>query len=94
MYQDQGAKAVPQQERAATLNDRLNRVADLLSYQCERIESMLERVNGAASSPGRPPRGAEVAQIRPTIALATVVENLEKDGQRLANLVTGVELVA
>lgn len=44
MYAEQAGKS----EKAAiiTINDRLNKTLETLSYQCERIESVLSRVNG------------------------------------------------
>lgn len=75
----------------ATLNERLNRVAEGLMIQCERIESVLSRVNG---TPTNEKAGRDVAQIRPLHALASLVDNLEGIQQRLGELSNGIERIA
>ncbi len=92
MYADQAAKnAVP---TPATLNQRLNKVLDGIQFQCERLESVLGRVNGTPQREGRSPRDASVAQINPTHALANVVEMLEQAQSRLSDLTANVEQIA
>jgi hypothetical protein len=77
----------------ATINDRLNKVAETLQYQCERISQVLSRVNGTPSDKtGYGP--GEVAQIRPVQPLAQIVEQLEGASARIADLATGVERIA
>lgn len=88
---DYGAKQA-QSERALTLNERLNKVSEALQFQCERIESVLAKVNGSPQ-PGRPPTTA-VAQINPTLPLATVVDHIEAVQARLADLATHAERIA
>jgi hypothetical protein len=87
--------AAVQEKRESTLNDCLNKIADSLQFQCERIESVLARVNG---TPGTPTSGrlggSDVAQIRPTHPMGQVVDTLEQLSQRLANLASGVESIA
>lgn len=89
MYQDQAAKTASAKE--ATFNDRLNKVADSIAFQCERIESVLSRVNGTPQV--KNPEGAAVP-IRPMFPLSQIVENLENANQRLNSLATGVEKIA
>lgn len=91
MY-DQAAKtaSVP---RVATLNERLNKVADAIQFQCDRLESVLSRVNGTPQREGRGPKDS-VAQISPTHALANVVEMLEQVQGRLNDLTNSVEQIA
>jgi hypothetical protein len=78
--------------REATLNDRLNKVADALFAQCDRLESVLSRVNGTPQK-GDAVGGAPVP-IRPVHALAQIVESLEGVSQRLNELTGGVERIA
>ena len=87
MY-DQAAKT---EAPEATFNDRLNRVAEGMQAQCERIGSVLSRING---TPEKPPKGTEVAQIRPVHALSQCVKHLEEIHARLTDLANGVERIA
>ena len=91
MYQDQAAKTAPA-PREPTLNERLNKVADTLQFQCERLESVLARVNGTpqAERAGRD----KVVGISPTHAMANVVDMLEGGARRLDELTTNVEQIA
>lgn len=73
-----------------TLNERLNRAAERICEQSDRIEHVLSRVNGTPRSEGK----RDVAQIRPTVALAEVVNILEAAQERLAQLANGVERIA
>lgn len=93
MYRDQAQPAAVPKE--ATLNDRLNKVADSLQFQCDRIESVLARVQGTPPTPATGnSRGGDVSMIRPTHALVQIVEALEQTNQRLASLATGTESIA
>lgn len=75
-----------------TLNDRLNRVAESIVAHCDRIESVLARIHG---TPIRERNSrSEVAQIRPTASLSSVVEALEQAQGRIGELATGVETIA
>ena len=88
-YDQQAAKVAPKE---ATLNDRLNKLVDAMTFQCERLESVLSRVNGTPQAE-RGSRG-DVAQIRPTNSMAQCVDMLEQANQRLGNLATGIESIA
>lgn len=84
---DQAAKSAT----VATINDRLNKAVDTVSYQCDRLESVLSRVNGTpqkieSAKTGNPPR--------PTMSMQNAIENLEALTQRLADLAGGVESIA
>ena len=92
LYAGTGAAQAEKQPKEATLNERLNRVADALQYQCDRLESVLGRVNGTPPVPTAP--GGSVAQIRPTHSLSEVVNLLETQQQRLSSLASGIESVA
>ena len=82
-------------EREATLNERLNRAGDQLATQCDRIESVLSRVNGTPhGADRRPPMGEAPSPIRPTQSLSQMVENLEALAKRLQDLRNGVERIA
>lgn len=75
-----------------TLNERLNRALEILSYQCERIEAVLSRVNGT-------PQKAEtncgqVKGSRPTMPLQTAIETTESTASRLVDLVGDIERIA
>lgn len=76
-----------------SLNERLNKTFDSLTYQCERIESVLARVNGTPPTPAKL-EGNVTGQIRPTFALSQVVDNLEQVNQRLSSLAVGIEKIA
>lgn len=87
---EQNVKSAP---REATLNDRLNRVAEALHHNCGRIETVLSRINGTPPTPTT--KGADsVARISPTHAMTQVLDQLEETSQRLANLASNVEQVA
>lgn len=79
--------------RTPNLNERLNRVSEYIQANCDRIEAVLSRVNGTPQAEGRAPRD-KLAQISPTIALATVVEHLESAQARLSDLASGLERIA
>lgn len=85
------ARAAATAEVAATLNDRLNKMLDTLSYQCERIEAVLSRVNGT-------PQKIESAKAgnapRPILSMQNAIEGLENTSQRLVELTGGVERIA
>ena len=78
--------------REQTINERLNKVADSLQYQCERIESVLSRVNGTPPLVNKAPD--KLAQIKPTHSMTNVTEMLEAINTRLAELSVGVERIA
>lgn len=92
MYPHSQRESAAPTPKEATLNDRLNKAADSLAFQCDRIESVLARVNGTPPTPGN--KDAGVAQIRPTHALVQVVEHLETLNQRLAGLAANAENIA
>lgn len=85
---NQGTQTAP---KVATFNERLNKTMEAISYQCERLESVLSRVNGTSTSgQGR----GDVAKISPMLPLGDVVANLEQVKERLANLTTAIEQIA
>ena len=91
----QGHAVANSAPRERTLNERLNDISLSLQSQCERIESVLCRINGTPQTQGQPARGlADVAKINPTLPLATVVEHLEAVQSRLTELAMHVERVA
>ena len=88
---DQYATSAIQPERAITLNERLNKACVSLQYQCERLESVLSRVNGTPQKI----EGAKVGTApTPTLPLQATVEHLEEVQGRLATLADGVERIA
>lgn len=94
MNQGYAAGSATQSEtpRERTINERLNRVAESLQHQCQRIESVLSRVNGTPPTAIKSPD--KVAQIQPTHAMTNVTEMLEAINSRLAELSDGVERIA
>lgn len=82
------------QAREVTFNERLNRVGDQLATQCDRLESVLSRVNGTPRADSVNRLGEAPTPIRPTLSLSQVVENLEALAKRLGELRTGVERIA
>lgn len=78
--------------REPTINERLNRAAESLQDYCDRIESVLARINGTPQSEkaGR----SDVAQIRPSVPMAQTVDALEGAATRLRDLAIGVERIA
>jgi len=78
--------------REPTLNERLNKVANSLAYQLERIGSVLDRVNGTPAVAIN--KGPDLSQIKPSLALSVIVESLESINQRLADLSTDIEHIA
>ena len=89
---NQAYQGTAEKPREANLNERLNKVSERLQFYCERVESVLSRVNGTPQAA----RGAEskLAQLTPTMPLANVVDHLEAVQNRLADLVTGIERIA
>lgn len=79
-----------------TINERLNRSAEGLMNQCDRIESVLSRINGTPPTPSTSAqdRLGNVETIQPTASLVMVVERLEAAKERLTNLALGVERIA
>lgn len=78
------------EKRESTLNERLNRVADLIDFQCDRLESVLARVNGTPQKV----ENATTSTATPMRPMNGAIETLEVLGQRLADLVSGVERIA
>ena len=76
----------------ATLNDRLNKLVEGLQYQCERLESVVARVNGNPQP--QAPRTGDVAQIKPGLPMNAAMEHAEALHQRLADLATSIERIA
>ena len=91
MAYDQAMKS-PSAPKEATLNDRLNRLVSGVTNQCDRLESVLSRVNGTPA--GQDQGRGSVAQISPTHSMTQCVDMLEQANQRLANLASGVEAIA
>jgi hypothetical protein len=88
LYQDQ--KSATATEREVTFNDRLNKAVGVIGYQCERIESVLSRVNGT-------PQKLENAAVKaptPMHSMQGNLDNLEALADRLTNLSGGVERIA
>lgn len=91
MYDQTQKSAGTATDKAATLNDRLNKTLNTVNYQCERLESVLSRVNGTpqrieSAKSGTPPT--------PMLSMQGAVENLEVVVQRLVDLTNGVERIA
>lgn len=80
-------------ERESTLNERLNKVGEKFAYQCDRIESVLSRINGTPQK-GDAVAGNAPTPIRPTIGMQNMVENLESLSIRLESLRIGIERIA
>jgi hypothetical protein len=79
-------------DRQATLNDRLNKVLETLNCQCDRISTVLCRVNG---TPQKIENAAVVGKTpRPSLSLQNVVESLESVTGRLTELSNGIEYIA
>lgn len=92
--QNQNARsgsAVPTAAVEGTINERLNRTLDNYTGLLDRLEVVLSRVNG---TPNKGSDAREIAQIRPTLPLTAVVENMEGTADRLTNLVIGIERIA
>ena len=94
MNQNYPGATQAEKPREANLNERLNMLSERLKTQCDRIESVLARVNGTPPIPiGSAGRG-ENKTAMPTLPLATVVEHLEAVQARLLELTDGVERIA
>lgn len=91
MHYDSAPKNAVAIEKSPTLNDRLNKVLDSMSYQCERLEAVLARVNGTPTKIENAKAGNAP---RPTHPLVSAVSSLEEVNGRLADLATGVENIA
>lgn len=79
------------QDRAITINKRLNKTLGTLAYQCERIEAVLSRVNGTpqkieAVTCGQTPQ--------PTLSMQATIDGLDNAVTRLVELAGGVERIA
>ena len=91
-YSGQNTMAAAPTPREPSLNERLNSISNRMQSQCDRIESVLGRVNGTPTAERNV--NDKVAQIAPTLPLATVVEHLESVLARLQELAAGVERIA
>lgn len=85
------ATASPKAEREPNYNERLNRLSTQLQDHCDRIEAVLCRANGTPQSQNK---SESVAQITPTLPLATVVDHLEGAVSRLRDLAITCERIA
>lgn len=90
MYAEKGMAAT-KQDREITLNERLNTALNTLGYQCERIESVLGRVNG---TPQRLQDAKAGIAPTPVSSLSNNVEALEGIAERLVSLTNGMERIA
>lgn len=71
-----------------TLQERLNDMSNSLGYQCERIETVLARVNST-------PQNEQAAKTpAPQFGLGEVVGRLEDQVKRLSALADNVERIA
>lgn len=86
-----GPQAAMASDRAITLNERLNKTCETLQYQCERLESVLSRVNG---TPQKIEKAIQGTAPSPTLPMSAIVEHLEAVQARLAELCSGVERIA
>lgn len=84
------AQITPQQPRELTLNERLNSASDSLLNQCNRIESMLARTNGAPQSGGTI-GGEKTAHVR---SMSDITSEIEGLAERLCSLASNLERVA
>lgn len=88
-----GANPSAEKPREPTLNERLNKVSERMQFDfCERLESVLGRINGNPTP--KTDSVNRIAQIQPTLPLATVVEHLEAVQSRLAALAASIERIA
>lgn len=85
------AEKVQTAEKSLTINDRLSQSLGTLEYQCERIESVLGRVNG---TPQR--LGAATGKDAPTpvSSMQNNAEKLEALVERVVSLAGAVERIA
>ena len=79
-------------DRTVTINERLNKISEALQYQCERIESVLARVNGTPQKIENAIKGANVPT--PTLPMSAIVEHLEAVQSRLSEISGQVERIA
>ena len=82
--------AMPVSDKPITLNDRLNHMLETLSYQCDRLESVLSRVNGTPQKI----ESAKGTAPRPTLSMQNAIESLETTTARLVELTSGTERIA
>lgn len=74
---------------ASTINERMDRVANHLTAACQRVESVLSKVNGTPPAPGQD--AAKVSGISP---LVNCLEQIEGQAERLHRLAEGLEQIA
>lgn len=86
------ADSRPSAPKPITLNQRLANSAEQLLRQCQRVESVLSRINGTPPAPGT---GSDnIAKISSTPPLLSSVDSIEQQAERLARLADGLENVA
>ena len=93
MYADKNAAVATE----ATLNDRLNRIAEALMHHCDRLQSVLNRVNGTPPTPISGALGGREggpATVRPVAPMTSAIGHLEEQSGRLADLCSNVERIA
>lgn len=75
--------------RVPNLNERLNRALDSIESEADRIQRCLNRIEGT------PEAGAQgTATVAPTRNMVSVVEELEKQAERLHGIAERVDQVA
>lgn len=77
---------------ARTLADRLESAMSTVSYQCDRIESVLSKVNGTPRP--QQPAGSDKSAIKVTAPLAQTVDFAEELAKRLCDLSSNLEQIA
>lgn len=87
----QGQPAATAQPKPATLNQRLTNTAESFTNACQRIESMLARVNG---TPQAGEKAHDIPKIAPVPPMVNALEQVENQVERLHRLADGLENVA
>ena len=87
-----GLQAVggPQTAKEMTLNERLNRASGAIDNELDSMQSLLARVNETPEAPLTSGGSAP----SPIFGLATIVDRVEAQAKRLAELVHGLERIA
>jgi hypothetical protein len=83
--------AVTATERAVTINERLSKALSTLSFQCDRLEAVLSRVNG---TPSKLEQATKSNGPAPILSMQANLEHLEGHVERLIELASGVERIA